>query len=146
MIRCEGDENKGRAHLWDPSWEIPKIINFAMQLPQDKIIGKSIVRWLDVESIFPSIFFSDSQDCILASLSNPEATDNVPWHESEAMEVNIYGERAESPLNLVQAEEKRPFRRVKSDALSADENSFVNVSEGSEELDDTFHFLGSKDR
>lgn len=141
MIRCEGEENKGRAQLWDPSWETPKIVNFGLQLPQGKIIGKSIVKWLNVESMFPSIFFSDSQDCILASLSNPEATENVPWHEAETEGVNIYGEKEESPLNLVQPEEKRRFRRVKVDHLSDDENPYMDMSEASEELDDTFHFL-----
>ncbi|ESZ97634.1 hypothetical protein SBOR_1978 [Sclerotinia borealis F-4128] len=140
MIRCEGEENKGRVQLWDPSWEAPRIINFGMRLPEGKIIGKSIIRWLNVASIFPSIFFSDSQDCIFLSLSKPEDTELVPWHDSEANGVDIYGHTEESPLNLVGVEGMRPFRHVNVDVVADNDNSYTNMSEGSEELDDTFHF------
>lgn len=140
MIRCEGEENKGRVQLWDPSWEAPKIINFATRLPEGKIIGKAIIRWLNVASAFPSIFFSDSQDCILMSLSKPEDTEMVPWHDSEAKGVDIYGQTEESPLNLVGVEKERPSRRVNADTIADNDNSYMDLSEGSEELDDTFHF------
>ncbi|KAI9646200.1 hypothetical protein NHQ30_005640 [Ciborinia camelliae] len=140
MIRCDGEENKGRVQLWDPSWEAPRIINIGMQLPEGKIIGKSIIRWLNVASAFPSIFFSDSQDCILMSLSKPEDTEKVPWHNSEAREVDIYGQTEESPLNLVGVEGNSPFRHVNVDPVTDNDDSYMNMSEGSEELDDTFHF------
>ncbi|KAM3074768.1 hypothetical protein ACMFMG_008185 [Clarireedia jacksonii] len=144
MIRCEGEENKGRAHLWDPSWEMPKIINFGTQVPEGKIIGKSIIRWLNIDHIFPSLFFSDSQDYMLASLSRPEDTASLPWSDAEARGIDIYGQPDESPLNLVDPVEKRHFRRVKVDPLPDDGDSYMNISEGSEqELDDTFHFLKS---
>ncbi|KAJ8065591.1 hypothetical protein OCU04_006267 [Sclerotinia nivalis] len=140
MIRCEGEENKGRVQLWDPSWITPRIITFGMQLPEGKIIGKSIIRWLNVVSAFPSIFFSDSQDCILMSLSKAEDTGMVPWHDSEAREVDIYGQTKESPLNLGGVEGRRPFRRANADSIADKDNSYLDMSEGSEELDDTFHF------
>lgn len=140
MIRCEGEENKGRVQLWDPSWEAPRIINFGTRLPEGKIIGKSIIRWLNIASAFPSIFFSDSQDCILMSLSEPEDTEKVPWHDSEVRGVDIYGQTEESPLNLVGVEGKRPFRRVNTDVSTDNDNLYMDMSEGSEELDDTFHF------
>ncbi|PQE19550.1 wd40 domain-containing protein [Rutstroemia sp. NJR-2017a BVV2] len=146
MIRCEGEENKGRAQLWDPSWEMPKIINFGTQVPEGKIIGKSIVRWLNIDHIFPSLFFSDSQDYILASLSRPEDTASLPWSDAEAGSMDINDQPEESPLNLVEPTEKRNFRRVKVDLLPDDGDSYMNMSEGSDqELDDTFHFLKSEE-
>jgi hypothetical protein len=146
MIRCEGEENKGRAQLWDPSWEMPKIINFGTQVPEGKIIGKSIVRWLNIDHIFPSLFFSDTQDYILASLSRPEDTASLPWSDAEAGGMDINDQPEESPLNLVEPTEKRNFRRVKVDPLPDDGDSYMNMSEGSDqELDDTFHFLKSEE-
>ncbi|PQE32086.1 WD40 domain-containing protein [Rutstroemia sp. NJR-2017a WRK4] len=146
MIRCEGDENKGRAQLWDPSWEMPKIINFGTQVPEGKIIGKSIVRWLNIDHIFPSLFFSDTQDYILASLSRPEDAASLPWSDAEAGGMDINDQPEESPLNLVEPTEKRNFRRVKVDPLPDDGDSYMNMSEGSDqELDDTFHFLKSEE-
>ncbi|KAF7879267.1 hypothetical protein EAF04_000464 [Stromatinia cepivora] len=140
MIRCDGEENGGRVQLWDPSWDTPRIITFGMRLPEGRIIGKSIIRWLNVVSAFPSIFFSDSQDCILMSLSKPEDTGMAPWHDSKAGEVDIYGQTKESPLNLGGVEGKRPFRRANADSIADKDNSYTDMSEGSEELDDTFQF------
>ena len=98
-------------HLWDPSWDEPKIIDVAAQLPGGKTIGKTVGRWLNVDSPTPTIFFSDSQDCTLASLSGPDASP-VPWDEAEAPAFDIYGQREESPLNLIPADEKRAYHRV----------------------------------
>jgi hypothetical protein len=136
LIRCEGDESRSLVHLWDPSWDSPKIIDFALQLPGGKTIGKTVGRWLNVETATPSIFFSDSQDYILASISGPEDSP-VPWQESEARAFDIYGQMEESPLNLVPADEKRPYSRV--DALGEDDG-ITRLSGGSDEVDDTFRF------
>ncbi|APA10529.1 hypothetical protein sscle_06g052990 [Sclerotinia sclerotiorum 1980 UF-70] len=140
LIRCEGEENKGRVQLFDPSWITPRIISFGAQLPEGKIIGKSIIRWLNVVSALPCIFFSDSQDCILMSLSQANDAEMVPWHASEAREVDIYGQTKESPLNLGGVEGNRPFGRSNTDSIADKDNSYLEMSEGSEELDDTFHF------
>ncbi|KAF7934306.1 uncharacterized protein EAE97_008666 [Botrytis byssoidea] len=140
MVRCEGEDNKGRIQLWDPSWEAPRIVNFGMQMSEGKIIGKSIIKWLNVASVSPSIFFSDSQDCILLSLSKLEDTEMVPWHESEARGVDIYGQTQESPLNLVEGDGKRHFKRVNADDTADNDNTYMDMSDGSEELDDTFYF------
>lgn len=61
MIRCEGEECKALAYLWEPSWESPRILDFSARLPEGKIIGRSIIRWLstDKETNVPAIFFSD---------------------------------------------------------------------------------------
>lgn len=91
LVRCEGDESRGLVHLWDPSWESPKIVDFASQLPGVKIIGKTVGRWLNVESAVPSLFFSDSQDCLLASVSSAGDSSPLPWQDAEAKAFDIYG-------------------------------------------------------
>ncbi len=137
MIRCEGDESRGLVHIWEPSWDLPRIINFAAQLPGGKLIGKTICRWLNVESASPAIFFSDSQDCILVSI--PEADDEeVPWQEAESRGFDIYGQREESPLNLVPVDEKRG--RVTIADLIEDDEGETGMSGGSDEVEDTFRF------
>jgi hypothetical protein len=140
MIRCEGDESKGLVHLWDPSWESPKILDFGSQVPDGKIIGKSISRWLNIDSASAALFFRDSQDCILASVSEPEDDGDLPWQDALARGFDIYGQREESPLKLVAADEKRPYSRVKIDALMGEDDAMTRMSGGSEEVDDTFRF------
>jgi hypothetical protein len=134
LIRCEGEESRGLVHLWDPSWEAPKIIDFASQIPDGKVIGKTVGRWLNTESGAPAIFFSDSQDCVLASISDEE---DLPWQDAESRAFDIYGQREESPLSLVPADEKRPYGRV--DMLMEDDG-ITRMSGGSSEVDDTFRF------
>jgi hypothetical protein len=136
LIRCEGDESRGLVHLWDPTWDTPKIIDFAKELPGGKVLGKTVGRWLNVKSLTPTVFFSDTQDCILASISGPEDSP-LPWQDAEARALDIYGQREESPLNLVAADEKRVYTRV--DGLVGDDG-MTRLSGGSDEVDDTFRF------
>jgi hypothetical protein len=136
LIRCDGDESRSLVHLWDPSWDKPKIIDFAAQIPGGKTIGKTVGRWLNVDSPTPTIFFSDSQDCIMASMSGPDDSP-LPWQDGEARGFDIYGQKEESPLNLISADEKRPYNRV-SEIL--DEDGMTRLSGGSDEVDDTFRF------
>ena len=42
LVRCEGNESKALIHLWDPTWESPKILDFAAQLPGGKTIGRRL--------------------------------------------------------------------------------------------------------
>ena len=119
-------------HVWDPSWETPKMVDFAAQIPGGKIIGRTIGRWLNTGSSSPAIFFSDSQDCILASLGD-NGEDEVPWQDAESRGFDIYGQQEESPLNLVPAEEKRLYSRVM-------EEDMTNMSGGTDEVEDTFRF------
>jgi len=135
LIRCDGDESRGLVHLWDPSWDKPKIIDFASQIPGGKVIGKTVGRWLGMDSVSPAIFFSDTQDCILASVSSSE--EELPWQDAEVRGFDIYGQQEESPLNLVAADEKRPYTRV--DALM-DDDGMTRMSGGSDEVEDTFRF------
>ncbi|KIN05828.1 hypothetical protein OIDMADRAFT_100741 [Oidiodendron maius Zn] len=137
LIRCEGEESRGFIHLWDPSWESPKIINFADQIPGGKLLGKTVGRWLSTESAPPALFFSDTQDCMLASVSEPDEGD-LPWQDAESPAFNIYGQREESPLNLVPADEKRLNSRAISSGLKAGEIK-MGMS-GIDEVDDTFRF------
>lgn len=137
LIRCEGEESRGLIHLWDPSWESPKIIDFASQIPGGKLLGKTVGRWLSTEGAPPAIFFSDTQDCMLASIS--EADDGrLPWEDSEARAFDIYGQQEESPLNLVPAGERRLNSKAVFGALK-DEDIAAGMG-GSDEVDDTFRF------
>jgi hypothetical protein len=139
MIRCEGEECRGLVYLWEPSWEAPTILNFGLQVPGGKIIGKSVARWLNVNSSIPAVYFSDSQDCTLASFMESE-DEELPWQEAVERGLDIYGEMEESPLNLVPANEKRPYRRDTIEALMKDEPTVTGISGYSDEVDDTFQF------
>lgn len=136
LIRCEGEENRGLVHMWDPSWESPKVIDFEYEIPGGKLLGKTVGRWLSTESPTPAVFFSDTQDCMLASIS--EADEDLPWQDAEAPAFNIYGQREESPLNLVPADEKRLNSRAMFGALK--DGEIAAGMSGSDEMDDTFRF------
>ena len=139
LIRCEGDDGRSLAHLWDSSWPGPRIIEFAKQMAGGKTIGKTVIRWLNFESPAPAVYFSDSQDCILASL--PDVPDvgekdaTLPWIDAVARGFDIYGQHEESPLSLVPAKER--YGRVRMDEM--DEGS-TRMSGGTDEVDDTFRF------
>ncbi|KAH7361045.1 hypothetical protein BKA65DRAFT_604274 [Rhexocercosporidium sp. MPI-PUGE-AT-0058] len=136
MIRCEGDESRGLVHIWEPSWDRPRILDFQTQIPGGKLLGKTICRWLNSDSPSPAIFFSDSQDCMLASL--PETDDeDVPWQEADLQGSEAYGQREESPLNLIPAKGKKS--RVTIEDLLEDEG-MTGMSGGSDEVEDTFRF------
>ncbi|KAH8769674.1 hypothetical protein BGZ57DRAFT_888701 [Hyaloscypha finlandica] len=135
MIRCEGEESRGLVHLWDPSCSTPKILDFAAQIPGGKVIGKTIGRWLNAQSGSSAIFFSDSQDCILASIPGSE-DEEVPWQDAEVRGFDIYGQQEESPLNLVPADEKRTHSRV-SELM---DDGMTGMSGGTDEVEDTFRF------
>jgi hypothetical protein len=97
-------------------------------------IGKHRPTWLSLDSIPPSLFYSDGSEFSLATLDEGDhheykATDSVPWPEAKppavpaflagrqwALEERV---REESPLELVPAG--------------------VDI-EGASELDDTFHY------
>ncbi len=98
------------------------------------MIGKTIGRWLNAESGSPAIFFSDSQDYILASGTDDAGA--LPWQDTEGRESNVHGQPEESPLSLVAVDEKRPFGRIHE--LTDDE--MTRMSDGSSEVDDTFRF------
>jgi hypothetical protein len=139
MIRCEGEESKGLAHLWEPSWDGPRIVDFGSQVPEGKIIGKSIARWLNCSQSVPAIFFSDSQDCILASVSESEE-DDLLWQDAGARGFDIYGQREESPLNLVAADEKTTYAKAHIEAFMNEEPTITGMTSGTDEVDDTFRF------
>ena len=129
MIRCE--ESRGIVHLWDPSWETPQIIDFGAQMPGGKVIGKTIARWLGSDCASPALLFSDSQDCVLASLAGDD--EGVPWHDS----LNGNARSDDSMFSLGASEKKNG--KVTIEALM-EEDSFTRLSEGTEEVDDTFSF------
>lgn len=136
LIRCEGEENRGLIHLWDPSWQTPKIIDFASQIPGGELLGKTVGRWLSAEGKSPAIFFTDTQDCMLASISE-SGDGELPWEYSEGG-LLIYGQREESPLNLVPADGRRLNGRATFDPLK--DGDIAAGMSGSDELEDTFRF------
>jgi len=99
------------------------------------VIGKTIGRWLNAQSGSSAIFFSDSQDCILASIPGSE-DEEVPWQDAEVRGFDIYGQQEESPLNLVPADEKRTHSRV-SELM---DDGMTGMSGGTDEVEDTFRF------
>lgn len=139
MVRCEGEESKGLVHLWEPSWNSPKILDFGTQVPEGKIIGKSVVRWLNVDSNTPCVFFSDTQDCILVSLAESDDED-LPWQDTVARGIDIYGQREESPLDLVGVDESKFYGKFAIDAMMNENPTMTGMTGGSDEVDDTFRF------
>lgn len=138
MIRCEGEESRGLVHLWDPSWEIPKIVDFSSQIPGGKVLGKTVVRWLNIDESFPVLFFSDTQDYLLASVSETDDGD-LPWQESQHEDGDMYGQGNESLLSLVAADAKPKSARMSFGEQSI-EDGFTGMSGESDEMEDTFHF------
>lgn len=152
LIRCENDDTKGIAYLWEPSYETPKIIDFSTQLPDGRVMGKTVIRWLRTppseddqeESQTAALFFADTQDTLLASLS--ENDEDVPWNEAKAKAMNIYGQAEESPLNIVDM----PYHENAGSELPSPEeagNGTIltlgeeDMTEG--DMDDTFEFKKS---
>lgn len=149
LIRCESDDTNGVAYLWEPSCETPKIVDFGTQLPEGRIMGKTVIRWLptkdedDSTTPAPALFFADTQDTIVASLS--ESSEDVPWSEAKAKAVDIYGQTEESPLNILDM----PYHEsVREDMASLEGNATIltlgeedETEEG--DMDDTFHFKKS---
>lgn len=152
LIRCENDDTKGVAYLWEPSYETPKIIDFSTQLPDGRVMGKAVIRWLSTppsedneeDGQTPALFFADTQDTLLASLSENE--EDVPWNEEKAKAMDIYGQAEESPLNIVDM----PYHEDAGSELPSPEeagNGTIltlgeeDMTEG--DMDDTFDFKKS---
>ena len=153
LIRCESEDTKGVAYVWEPSYETPKIIGFSTQLPEGRTMGKTVIRWLPTssphdnheESQTPALFFADTQDTILASLSENE--EDVPWNEeAKPKAVGSYGQAEESPLNIVDM----PYHEDAGSELPSPEeagNGTIltlgeeDMTEG--DMDDTFDFKKS---
>lgn len=152
LIRCENDDTKGVAYLWEPSYETPTIIDFSTQLPDGRVMGKAVVRWLrtppsednEEEGQTPALFFADTQDTLLASFS--EIEEDVPWDEAKAKAMDIYGQAEESPLNIVDmpyhedagSEMPSPEEAGNGTILTLGEE---DMTEG--DMDDTFEFKKS---
>ena len=138
LVRCEGDESRPLVHLWDPSWATPTIVDFAPQMVGGKVIGKTIARWLNTDSTSPALFFSDSQDCILASFAEDRGEEGkdvtIPWVDANTRAFDIYGQQEESPLTLVPANVKYERNKIE------EEEGTTGMSVESDEMEDTFRF------
>jgi hypothetical protein len=160
LVRCEGDDARGLAYLWEPSWDEPRIVDFGARLPEGKIMGRASIGWLDstpsppdssepaptdsAREQLPALFFSDTQDGILAAVADPLDEDAaLPWNEAGEKAVDIYGNVEESPLQLVAAPENGKGLWGKSAREMMGEEATITTfgkGLGDGEMDDTFHF------
>ncbi|RKF75373.1 putative WD repeat-containing protein C32H8.09 [Golovinomyces cichoracearum] len=65
MVLCEGEEARRFVYFWHPSWSVPHIFDFAAHLSEGRVLGRTVTRWIQTESLNPTLFFSDSQECVL---------------------------------------------------------------------------------
>jgi hypothetical protein len=99
MVRCDGELYSGIVFVWDPLSEGPRTVDFTSHLPDPKVIGRSQTAWLHLdESETPTLFFSDGQNYVLASLADSDQ-DLPCWQDRSGVDT----QRDESPLELVPA-------------------------------------------
>jgi len=108
LVRCEGEQYNGVVFVWDPLSEGPQSVDFSQHLPA-KVVGKSRALWLGRDtSSSPSLFLSDAQNYVLASLIELDQG-SPPWGDDYGA-TGLTGDaratmREESPLELVPATE-----------------------------------------
>jgi hypothetical protein len=107
LIRCEGDQYNGLVFVWDPLSEGPRSVNFGQHLPGAKAAGKPRALWLGVNTSSPPLlFFSDSQNYVLACLGETDQGP-APWGAADFHGAGLAAEGheqcEESPLHLVPA-------------------------------------------
>lgn len=109
LVRCEGDQYNGLVFVWDPLSEGPRSVDFARNLPGAKAGSRPRALWLEVDP--PSVFFSDTQNYLLACLGEADHVP-APWSDPEfsgpMLSARAREERDESPLHLVPASGPRP--------------------------------------
>lgn len=122
LIQCDGDLYDGIVFVWDPLSEGPRTVDFTSHLPDKKVVGRSRALWLCLDdSEAPSLFFSDGQNYVLASVTESDH-ERLFWQDGGGIET----QRQESPLELVPA--------AGSDDPYLDEEDDGDISE----LEDTF--------
>lgn len=123
MIRCSGDIYSNIVFVWDPLSEGPRTVDFSSHLPGQKASGKTQALWLRRgETEAPSLFFSDSQNYVLASVT--ESDGDYPLWEDDGNAESF--QRDESPLELM------PADTTDEPVLTEDEDGDAS------ELEDTF--------
>jgi len=106
LIKCEGDQYSGLVFVWDPLSEGPRSVDFGQYLPGAKTVGKWRASWLGIDEASPvSLFLSDAQNYMLASLADPDQG-LLPWSGHSNAGHTERTSRDESPLELVPAEEE----------------------------------------
>ncbi|OIW33584.1 WD40 repeat-like protein [Coniochaeta ligniaria NRRL 30616] len=123
LIRCDGDLYNGIVFVWDPLSEGPRTIDFTSHLPDRKVVGRSQASWLCLDdSETPSLFFSDGQNYVLASVA--ESDQDVPyWQGGGGGEA----QRQESPLELVPAAGSAdPYLEEEDEDVSELEDTFIH--------------------
>ena len=108
LVRCEGDQYNGLVFVWDPLSEGPRSVDFGQRLPGAKAGSRPRALWLrgvDPSSP-PLLFFSDSQNYVLACVGETEPGP-APWGDAEfygpGLTAERHDDREESPLHLVPA-------------------------------------------
>ncbi|RKF81655.1 putative WD repeat-containing protein C32H8.09 [Golovinomyces cichoracearum] len=92
MVLCEGEEARRFVYFWHPLWSAPHIFDFAAHLSEGRVLGRTVTRWIQTESLNPTLFFSDSQECVLIRFramddSSGIAEDSLQthaWHLSKS--------------------------------------------------------------
>lgn len=139
LIRCDGEASRSLVHLWDPAWTAPRVVDFATQMIGGKVLGKTMARWLNVQSQSPAIYFSDVQDFVLASWADENVEDGqevvLPWTSHKMSAYDAFDQQEESPLQLI------PANARDSSFVSEGNTTRLHMSVGShEDVDDTFSF------
>ncbi|KAI8198890.1 WD repeat-containing protein WRAP73 [Colletotrichum sp. SAR 10_76] len=122
-ITCEGDGYDGLVFTWDPLSDGPKTIDFAAQLPDAKLFGKSQVSWLNWAGDSAVLLMGDTKHRLMVSMSESD-TYGAPWQDAQRSDLTMTTGKDETQLDPT------AFAEFDEDLSNLDMS----------ELDDTFSF------
>ncbi|KAI8219780.1 WD repeat-containing protein WRAP73 [Colletotrichum sp. SAR 10_86] len=122
-ITCEGDGYDGLVFTWDPLSDGPKTIDFAAQLPDAKLFGKSQVSWLNWAGDIAVLLMGDTKHRLMVSMSESD-TYGAPWQDAQRSDLTMTTGKDETQLDPT------AFAEFDEDLSNLDMS----------EVDDTFSF------
>ncbi|KAI8174098.1 WD repeat-containing protein WRAP73 [Colletotrichum sp. SAR 10_75] len=122
-ITCEGDGYDGLVFTWDPLSDGPKTIDFAAQLPDAKLFGKSQVSWLNWAGDSAVLLMGDTKHRLMVSMSESD-TYGAPWQDAQRSDLTMTTGKDETQLDPT------AFAEFDEDLSNLDMS----------EVDDTFSF------
>ncbi|KAI8288121.1 hypothetical protein K4K60_011578 [Colletotrichum sp. SAR11_57] len=122
-ITCEGDGYDGLVFTWDPLSDGPKTIDFAAQLPDAKLFGKSQVSWLNWAGDSAVLLIGDTKHRLMVSMSESD-TCGAPWQDAQRSDLTMTTGKDETQLDPT------AFAEFDEDLSNLDMS----------EVDDTFSF------
>lgn len=122
-ITCEGDGYDGLVFTWDPLSDGPKTIDFAAQLPDAKLFGKSQVSWLNWAGDSAVLLIGDTKHRLMVSMSESD-TYGAPWQDAQRSDLTMTTGKDETQLDPT------AFAEFDEDLSNLDMS----------EVDDTFSF------